>query len=516
MTVTDSETPAVNKGIVTAGHSKTADAAAQILHAGGNAFDAAIAALYTVCVTEPALASLGGGGFLMASPSCGPPILFDFFVHTPRQRKSAKEISTEEFICDFGDTQQAFIIGSGTSAVPGCVKGIFEVARRYSKMPMKDLIEPTLQTLKEGVEINEMQAHVLKILTPIYLSGAAGAIFESAIKPGCTVQSGERIHFPKYDDLLESLVVEGEDLFYRGEIAKSVHDISREGGQVTYDDMVNYRVELREPLQVRYGGHRLLLNPPPSSGGIIIGLAMSHLASCHLAQHRFGSSEHLSVVIDTLARCARLEEGASPDAEARFDPRLLDIYRANREWLAPNGTTHISIIDRDGNAVAVSISNGEGCGTLIPGTSVMLNNMMGEHDVNPHGLTEWPPARRLSSLMSPTVVISDDGSQIAVGTGGSNRIPAVVQQVLINLLDFDMSVKDAVQAPRVHYHRQATFAEDAFGNPELSVILQRYGEATVFRKNDIFFGGAHTARHCGRTVEGFGDTRRGGVWMEVS
>ena len=506
----------MNKGIVTAGHPTTADAAAQILSAGGNAFDAAVAALFTVCVTEPALASLGGGGFLMASPSGGQPVLFDYFVHTPRERKAVENIKVENFICDFGDTQQEFIIGPGTSAVPGCVKGIFEVARRFSRMSMADLIEPALQTLKEGVEINEMQAHVLKILTPIYVTGAPGAIFESRLKPGHTMQCGEVTRFPNYDDLLHSLAVEGDDLFYRGEIAKSVHEISHQGGQVTYDDMSNYQVELRKPLQVRYRQHQLLLNPPPSSGGIVIGLAMSRLARKNLAQHQFGSSPHLSTVMDTLARCADLEDGVSASSAAEFDPRLLEIYRANREWLAPNGTTHISIIDRDRNAVAVSVSNGEGCGTMIPGTSVMMNNMMGEHDVNPYGLAKWPRDRRLSSMMSPTVAIDDSGSQIAVGTGGSNRIPAVVQQVLINLLDFDMSVEEAVQAPRLHYHQRAAYAEDLFGNPELPEILRRYGDATVFKKNDVFFGGAHTARHRGRAVEGFGDTRRGGVWVEIA
>lgn len=507
----------MNKGIVTAGHPKTAKSAAEILSAGGNAFDAAIAALYTVCVAEPALASLGGGGFMMASPSDSRPVLFDFFVQTPRQHKDIADISTEGFLCDFGDTQQEFIIGPGTSAVPGCVKGIFEVARRHATMPMRDLIEPALEVLKEGIEINEMQAHVLRILAPIYRSGTAGAIFESKQRPGETVQTGEKTFFPHYADMLECLAAEGDDLFYRGEIAKAVDEISRCGGQVTYADMASYQVELRQPLEVRYKDYKLLLNPPPSNGGILIGLAMSRLAGLDVAQNGFGSSSHLNALSQTLEFCGRLEDGSSLDADAGFDARLLEIYRSNRKnhMLAPNGTTHISIIDSSRNAVSVSVSNGEGCGTMIPGTSVMMNNMMGEHDVNPYGLTGWPRNRRLSSLMSPTVAIDDTGTQIAVGSGGSNRIPAVVQQVLINLTDFGMSVRDAVQAPRVHYHQNSTYAEDLFDNPDLERILQKAGDATIFKKCDIFFGGAHTARRRGNVVEGFGDVRRGGVWLEV-
>ena len=505
----------MNKGIVTAGHPKTAGAAAQILSAGGNAFDAAIAALFTVCVTEPALASLGGGGFLMARPSVGRPILFDFFVQTPKRRKPATEISTETFICDFGDTQQEFIIGAGTSAVPGLVKGIFEVESKLATMPMKELVEPAIATVKEGIEINEMQAHVLKILAPIYLSGTAKHIFASQRNPGQTVQCGELTHFPAYDDLLESLAIEGEALFYRGEIAKSIDQIGHHGGQVSYEDMAAYQVELREPLRVNYRNHRLLLNPPPSSGGIVIGLAMSRLEKRRLWQERFGSTAHLAAILDALVACSRLEDVDAMGMGSGFDPQLVDIYRANQRWLAPNGTTHISIIDKDRNAASASVSNGEGCGIMIPGTPVMMNNMMGEHDVNPYGLTQWPQARRLSSMMAPAVVLDDSGTLIAVGTGGSNRIPAVVQQVLINLLDFGMSVQDAVQAPRIHYHRHAAYAEDLFGNSELGDILRQSGTATLFKKNDIFFGGAHTARHNGRAVEGFGDTRRGGVWIEV-
>lgn len=505
----------MHKSIVTAGHPKTAAAAAQILSAGGNAFDAAIAALFTVCVAEPALASLGGGGFLMASPSDDRPVLFDFFVQTPKEHRAADDISTETFICDFGDAQQEFIIGTGTSAVPGMVKGIFEVYSRFSTMPMRELVQPTLALLKEGIEINEMQAHVLRILTPIYLSGAARNIFGSQLKPGHTVQCGETTYFPQYDDLLESLAIEGEALFYRGEIAKSIQELSHQGGQLSYDDMAAYQVELRKPLQVRYKNHQVLLNPPPSSGGIMIGLAMSRLANQNLAGERFGSSAHLSALLQTLIACSQLEQDAVSNVATEFDLDLVKIYRANQQWLAPNGTTHISVIDRDRNAVSVSVSNGEGCGTMIPGTSVMMNNMMGEHDVNPYGLTLWPQARRLSSMMAPTVVVDDSGTLIAVGTGGSNRIPAVIQQVLMNLLEFGMSVQDAVQAPRIHYHQKTAYAEDLFGNPELLQILKTAGDATVFKKNDIFFGGAHTARQRDGGVEGFGDTRRGGVWIEV-
>ena len=506
----------MNKGIVAAGHPKTAEAAAVILKAGGNAFDAAIAAMHTACVVEPALASLGGGGFLMAVPNDSTPILFDFFVQTPSRRKNLDAIDSRSFLCDFGSTQQEFIIGCGTSAVPGYVKGIFEIAKRYSSMPMKELVQPALQMLKEGIEVTEMQAHIFRILTPIYLAETSREIFESTRSPGFTVETGETMFFPNYNDFLESLAIEGDDLFYRGEIAKAVNCISQSGGVVTYEDMANYQVELRKPLEVDYGNYSVLLNPAPSNGGILIALGLSRLNRKKLGQFQPGSSQHLSEVLNTIAACSTLN-GEDSSSTADFDTDLYELYKQNllNHAQANRGTTQISIIDRHRNAASVSVSNGEGCGTMIPGTSIMLNNMLGEHDVNPGGLTGWPPNSRLSSMMSPSIARASGNRLIAIGSGGSNRIPSAIQQVLVNLIDFRMSVEDAVRAPRVHFHQNEAFVEDIFESSELESVLQAFDTITRFNKRDVFFGGVHTAKHADSEVAGFGDDRRGGISIAV-
>ncbi len=506
----------MKQGIVAAGHQQTAAAAAEILKSGGNAFDAAIGAIYVASIAEPALSSLGGGGFLTAAPAGDQPVVFDFFVQTPHAHKPESQIDSRSFICDFGSAQQEFIIGSGTTAVPGCVKGIFETARRFSTMPMSELIQPALSLLKNGIKVTEMQAHIFDILTPIYLNGAARAIFESKREPKTTLQTGEIIEFFNYDDLLHSLAAEGDDLFYRGEIAQSIDQIAQSGGLVTYNDMRQYEVELRSPLSSSFKDYKVLTNPCPSNGGIMIALGLAHMNHNRIGQCTAGSAEHFKTVLNTLAACSELGNGQSP-RQNEFDARLFDLYTRNlaQHRQATRGTTHISIIDRHHNAASVSLSNGEGCGTLIPGTSVMLNNMLGEHDVNPYGLSDWPANTRLSSLMSPTVAFGQDDTLIAIGSGGSNRIPAAIGQVLLNSIEYGMSARDAVRFARVHYHRGEAFMENVMNDSIAHLVMRDYPKHTLFDRRDVFFGGVNMVMCNQRGVDGFGDERRGGVCLTV-
>ena len=305
-----------------------------------------------------------------------------------------------------------------------------------------------------------MQGFLLGIVAPIPLSNPVSAArFASPTDPTRLITGGERFRWPALADLLEALARDGEDLFYRGEVAERIASQCRDaGGHLTRDDLAAYRVVERRPLALVHHRHRVLTNPPPSAGGVLIAFALALLESTEATAADFGSPAHLRSLarVMRLTGQARLEAGIADAAEAAeqllFDPGLLHRYRDEVLPLAKanRGTTHISIIDRAGDAASVTLSNGEGCGVMAPDDAFMLNNMLGEEDLNPHGFNRWPEDARLSSMMAPTLAAAPDGGLFAVGSGGSNRIRSAILQVLVNLLDYRMPPTQAVCAPRLH------------------------------------------------------------------
>ena len=278
----------MQRGVVAAGHPLTAHAAEEVLRAGGNAFDAVLAAHCVACVAEPVLASIGGGGFLLARDRAGHTRLYDFFAHTPGQLRPGGELDFRPIVADFGTTTQEFHIGLGSIAVPGSVRGMFAVHRDLCSMPMRELMTPAIELAREGARLNELQAYIFSVVAPIYLASAeAKAIFAPE---GALLRTGESYLNRELADFLEVLAGEGEDLFYRGEVA---HVIERQcrtgGGLLRAEDLESYQVLKREPLQIDYRKARLWTNPPPSSGGILIAFALRLLDEARIGETGFGS-----------------------------------------------------------------------------------------------------------------------------------------------------------------------------------------------------------------------------------
>jgi gamma-glutamyltranspeptidase/glutathione hydrolase len=459
------------RGIIAAGHAKTAEAAKIILEEGGNVFDAALAGLCAACVAEPVLCSLGGGGFLLAHRADGASVVYDFFAHTPKRRRPEAEVEFYPVQCDFGTAIQEFHIGMGATATPGAVRGLFAVHRDLGRMPMARIVEPAAALAREGVAVNELQSYIFSVVAPIYLATAeARATFASHGATGAQLlQPGEIFRLPSFADTLEALARDGEALFYDGAIAAAILRHSRErGGYLIREDLAGYRVQRRRPLARRYRGAEVLSNPPPSTGGILIAFALDLLGHADLPALRFGSARHLSLLarVMEMTNEARIESGfdrrepAAAEA-ALFDPALLEAYAnlVRGHAAAPRGTTHISLMDDTGEAVSLSLSNGEGNGWLVPGSGIMLNNMLGEEDINPRGFHRWPSDRRLASMMAPSVLRFPDGRLAALGSGGSNRLRTAILQVLSNLIDFAMPVQAAVKSPRLHHERGLARAE---------------------------------------------------------
>ncbi len=518
------------RGIVACGHAETAEAAAAVLDAGGNAFDAALAAMCAACVAEPILASLGGGGFLLARPaaagSAAAPLVFDFFGQTPKVRLPEDEIDFAPIEADFGSTQQAFHIGMGAMATPGVVKGLFAAHRALGRMPMREVVAPAVALARRGVVTTPMQAYMARVVGAILRhTPASFALLASPKHSGELVQAGEVYRLPEVADVLEILAIEGEDLFYRGEVANRIAgDCRLGGGQLTMADLGGYRVEVRRPVEIDALGARLYLNPPPSSGGILIAFALELLREGPFARDDQSSAEYVTTLAGAMAATnrarieARLHELDEENvAAAALDPALLARYRGEVLPAVPGrgATTHISVVDAGGNAASLSISNGEGCGYVIPGTGIMLNNMLGEDDINPHGPHRWPVDRRLSSMMTPVLGLDRSGGVTALGSGGSNRIRTAMLQVLLNAFAFQLPLKDAVAASRLHVEQDKLSIEPGFPEPVLDALARSFA-LDRWAEKSMFFGGVHAARRdAGGGVSGAGDERRDGTVLAV-
>ncbi|MGH8501614.1 MAG: gamma-glutamyltransferase family protein [Gammaproteobacteria bacterium] len=506
------------RGVIAAGHELTAQAAEMVLREGGNAFDAIVAAHFAACAAEPVLASLGGGGFLLAKPAGERPLVFDFFVHTPYTKRAPDAIDAREIWIDFGTARQTFHIGRGTCATPGSVKGAFEIQRRLCTMPMRELCAPAIRYAREGVRMNALLAYIAGVVHPIYAGGEAARAIYGGSGPEARLVEGDVVRQPALADTLEALAVEGDDLFYRGEIAQLVARECEHGGLLTRADFERYAVELRAPLITDYRDVSIMTNPPPSSGGILIAFALKLLNGLRLRNHPFGSARHLRLLANVMdatqkARVEALLPDGYLDDRRLLDGRYLELYR--RQILghprASRGTTHISVIDGRGNVATMSISNGEGCGEIVPGTGIMLNNMLGEDDLSPHGLQAWRAGLRMSSMMAPSLVLRPNGDLIATGSGGSNRIRTAILQVLSNLIDFDMDVEPAVCSPRIHLEGSRLSLEGGLDVEKLDPLLAAFPEHETWPELNLFFGGAHTVMRSGREFRGAGDPRRGGV-----
>jgi gamma-glutamyltranspeptidase/glutathione hydrolase len=510
-------------GVAASGSAEVTQTAVDILEAGGNAFDAVLGALCTASIAEPLLASLGGGGFLLALPDAYKPRVYDFFCHTPMEHRPADEISFFPIVADFGTAEQEFHVGLGSAAVPGVVAGIFEAHRDLGRMPIAEIMQPAAHLARTGVEVDDFHAYVIRILkTIIGATPEAFSLYESPASPGELIAQGELLCNPDAAAAIEALAVEGPDLFYRGEWAqKLAADCAEKGGLLTRDDLESYCVQRREPVVFSYRGTRIAINPPPSPGGCLVAFALGVMDDWNSDGTQWGEKAHMMNLLRGMraASVARHTFSMEGGLDREVMGRLLD-DETIREWqrsldlhsLFSRGTTHISVADDDGNIASLTASNGEGCSYVLPGTGIMLNNMLGEEDLHPAGFNRWKAGTRLASMMSPAVAEKPDGTRFALGSGGSNRIRSAVTQVLVNLFDFGMTPGEAVAAPRIHLEGQLLSTEPGLPGATLHQLDAAVPSSHHWPEQNLFFGGVHTVSvgH-GDRFDGAGDPRRGGV-----
>ncbi|NJL47923.1 MAG: gamma-glutamyltransferase [Leptolyngbyaceae cyanobacterium SM2_5_2] len=520
-----------NRGVVAAGHALTADAGAEMLRQGGNAFDAAIAAAFTACVTESVLTSLGGGGFLLAHTADGQDCLFDFFCQTPQTHRSPENLQFFPIEANFGDTVQEFHIGLGAIAVPGTVAGLLAIHQRLGRLPLKTIIAPAQHWATQGSQIEPFRAYCFQILAPILTATpAAKAIYAPN---GKLLQEGDDFYLSDFASFLDELLHQGTDLIYQGRLAHQLaQDCKAQGGYLQLVDLQAYRMIERQPLSVPYRNATLLTNPPPSSGGALIAFALNLLATVGSALGDHASPSHVAALREVmqLTNLARQDGYDQHLYQSDIAQQFLSVVhtepyrqqlqaavqaRSVNKW---GSTTHISAIDAEGNAVSMTTSNGEGAAYILPGTGVMMNNMLGEEDLNPQGFHQWPPNQRISSMMAPTIVLENGFPRLVLGSGGSNRIRTAILQVISNVLDFGMELEAAVNAPRLHWERGAFHLEPGYDRNTLeSQGIGTADDCTWWQTRNMFFGGVHAVGLSpGGEFAGVGDARRNGACVVVT
>ena len=520
------------RGAIAANHPLTADAGARVLADGGNAVDACLAAAFVSWVAESTLTGPGGGGFLLVHRARdGRSRLLDFFVAVPGAGLGTAAIREMETIdVDFDSSStQAFGIGAASVAVPGTVAGLETAHRTYGRVPWAQLFEPAIGLARDGIVLTREQAYLHAILDIILRHTEPGrAIYGPG---GERLSAGDLLKMSDLASTLELLAEEGAGAFSDGLLADRIAGhIRAEGGALTREDLRRYRVIWRRPIDANFLGDRFISNPPPSSGGVLIAYGLLLLDRLGLGGGP-GSAGAIERLVDVMREqtlagggdfARDLYRGGLAErlcADDRIDAAVERIGqglgRAVREPAEPSRTTHISVVDADGNAASLTASTGSGSGVVVPGTGVHLNNMLGEHHLN-LARRRRQPGGRLTSMMAPSIVLRDGRPRLVVGSAGSTRLRGAILQIVVNVLGHGLPVDEAIGHPRVHFDDGHVHCEGGSEQAELDELERRGYDVVRWRRRNLYFGGAAAVEvRPDGTLAAAGDPRRGGHGIVV-
>ena len=475
---------------ISAGHEVTLEVAEQILRAGGNAFDAAIAAYAAAWIAEPCMASAGGGAFANVYTKDNHAYIFDFFCQSPSVKNLEQELNFIPIPVDFGTVTEMYYGGFAAMAIPGSVAGLFSLHDKLGSIPMKELLQPAIQLAKDGVVLNNFQHLDLSLLHTVFdHHERARQLFKPA---GELISVGTNVQMPFLADFLDYMSFEGPSAFYEGEVAeKIVSESASNGGFLSANDFSNYKTIIRKPLSISFAGHTILSNPLPSTGGTLMTVGLDYL-------DQFENDINASEIFKAFEKMEAFEK----------DPEKLGNYLEQRN--RRGATSHLNILDKWGNAIALTMTLGEGSGYFVPGTDIHMNNMLGEAALVPNGWHSWKEDVRLSSMMNPSIAIDGKGKPtLIIGSGGASRIPGAIMQIFINTLKDKQKIDEAIGNPRMHFENQTLNMEPNF--PFAEAQIPRNLQYKYWDKQSMFFGGTHAISWNNNQMIAFGDQRRDGV-----
>lgn len=515
----------MTRGAVAAGSPSAARIGLQTLQMGGNAVDAAVAAMLAACTAEPMLTGLAGAGVATMKIG-GVTRVFDMFTDMPGRGRDPARPAPElvPVNIDFGPTTQQFLVGPGSIAVPALGIGLVRLHQEYGRLPLDTIVEPAAALAEGGVEIRPGMARILELIWPICrrdpdLAARIGVDNQRALR------AGERYQNPDLARTLRRLGRQGAELLVSGDVADAMLRSAGPSSLLTAEDLRAYRPMLREPLRYRFRDATVWVPGPPSVAGLLVLQALREIEDHGLVDST-GGPDQVRLIAAAMARTEAARRGKL--GEALFTPGFVDGFMTaiaadeeGEEWLsAPmpdtdlNGhTTHISVADEDGNTIGITASLGEGAGIVADGTGITMNNLLGEADVNPPGISR-PPGHRLLTMCCPTIVEIDDGPTYTFGSGGSSRIRSAILHAIIYAAEHRRTPSELVLAPRLHFEDGQLNLELA-GRPEgtLESTQAMFLDVRPFKNPDMFFGGLNIVGQVGDgSFTGAADPRRSGTF----
>ncbi len=485
-----------NKGLVVSAHPLASEAGAQVMKMGGNAYDAVIATQYALAVVYPQAGNIGGGGFLVGVKNNGEKFTIDF-------RETAPAKSSRDMYLDKKGNANTDLSQNGRLAVgiPGSVAGFFATLK-HAKLPMEKLIQPAIDLAEQGFAITEREASLLNNQMEYFHQHNKNTTVFQKSTPW---KQGDLLIQKELATTLKRIQKNGAKGFYEGKTAELiVEEMKRGNGIITLNDLKNYKVVEKKPISFNYKGTEIVSMPLPSSGGILLAqmLKMSGYENLEKYQHNSTPAVQIMVEAERRSFADRAEYMGDPQfIKDQTEMLISDAYLKNR-WKSftmnratPSSavgkiipqpkesteTTHISIIDKEGNAVAVTTTlNGlYGSKVVVSEAGFLLNNEMDDFSIKP-GVPNMfgavggeanaiQPGKRMLSSMTPTIVMKNNKPYIIVGTPGGTTIPTSVYQTIVNIIDFKLSPNMAINSPKFHHQWL----------PESILVEKNFPESTI-------------------------------------
>ncbi len=502
----DFENVTAENGMVASASPLASEVGAKILENGGNAVDAAVGTMLALNVVEPNASGIGGGGFLMIRmKDADAPVMIDY-------RETAPADADVDFYYDENtDFRQVTRIGHKAVCIPGSLKGYEYALEHYGTMTLAEILEPVIELAENGFVISEKFGDMISNYYEIISSNAyTSSIF---LNEGLPRIAGETLVQKDLAGTFKLLAENGVDEFYSGAIAENIaEEMKSNGGYISKAGLQDYNVKIREPFEGTYHGYDIFSAYVPSGGGMQIIQILNILEHYNLKELGHNSPEYLHLLAEVFKQSfadryyyvgdtdfidAPLDEIVSKEY-AKEIAGVIDTEKAKYDYKPYNApeesesTSHLSVIDKEGNIVAAtqSINTFFGSGVAVPGRGFLLNNHMNDFDSGNGKPNSIAPNKRAISSMAPTIILKDGKPFLTVGTPGATRIVSALVQIIVNIIDFDMSIDQAIEAPRMHCVRKKLYIEGSVDELIIEALKAFGHDVDVRGEKALYFGGA--------------------------